>query len=91
MDPAAQAVSSLANELGKNIKRPTEAEFLEGVAETFVGIENTFNAVASLRVRMNRMQLLMDHCAGAIALRLVEIENETVKPVEQDNGETNVN
>ena len=76
MDTSNEAVSALANELGKNVKRPTEAEFLEGVAETFVAIEDTYNANASLKVRMKRMQILMDHCAGAIALRLIEIEND---------------
>ena len=73
----------------KKVERPTEAEFLEGVAETFVALETTFNANASLKVRMKRMQLLMDHCAGAIELRLIEIENKNDNNVEGDTTDVN--
>ena len=59
-----------------DMKPPTESEFLEGVVETFVGLEDIFLSNSSLRLRTAKMQLLMDHCAGAIQLRLQDLENE---------------
>ena len=58
------------------LEPPTELEFLEGIIETFVRLEDIFLSNSSLKTKMTKMQELMDFCAGAISLRTLELENK---------------